>query len=94
MWDQDKKRWVNLDANEDESSGGIPPPPPPRASDLPSAAPAPTPPSVNSLVNNSLVDQPEASSTPNIPPAGPNKYKMSRGKSKFCFYLVGRKLVL
>lgn len=91
VWDPDKNRWVNLNADEDNAVSAIPPPP--KASDLapdniPIVSSAATAPNANSsyfpnpVRGNENVDQADGSSTTPLPSSGPNKYKMTRGKSK------------
>lgn len=94
VWDSDKNRWVNVNSDEDDSGGAVPPPP--KASDLAAESiPKPLSTAMASNLNPSFIpnsnpvgasehsDNVDASSNPSLPPSGPNKYKMARGKSMY-----------
>lgn len=74
VWNSDKQRWVNTDA-EDEEDGGDLPPPPPKMTETPT--PAVHVPS--SAASNGDVKMP--------PHAGQNMYKMNRGRGSRANYV-------
>ena len=101
MWDDQKKRWVNTDADGDEVGGNVAPPP--KMSEMPGrfASPGPTTSTPNAPTNapmmaNGKAGMPfgtpvssavppqttEGESAAAKPPAGPNMFKLQRGRSK------------
>ncbi|XP_071445140.1 uncharacterized protein Sec16 isoform X2 [Hetaerina americana] len=80
VWDNEKKRWVNMDADEDEATGDLPPPP--KAADLiptinPSSG-ATNPSTQSGSVHGQSVPS-NISSSSSVPPVN-NMYKMQRGR--------------
>lgn len=102
VWDDQKKRWVNTDADGEEENSNLAPPP--KMSEMPGrfASPGPLnsttiPPSSTPVVANGsaglpistphvaaipAVDNKENSPVAIPPPAGPNMFKLPRGRSK------------
>ncbi|XP_046404582.1 LOW QUALITY PROTEIN: uncharacterized protein LOC124169839 [Ischnura elegans] len=81
VWDNEKKRWVNMDADEDEASGDLPPPP--KAADLiptmnPSSG-APNPSAPSGGMHGKPAPGNLSASTTSMPPVN-NMYKMQRGR--------------
>lgn len=91
MWDEKGKRWINTETNGEDEATQLKPPP--RADELPGFGPSPPatqqhlqqqPPQptmpVNPALTSSTAPTPSVPLSTYVPPTGPNKYKLQRGK--------------